>query len=72
MAANASADLLTRCLLQTIERELTKDEKLAEEELREAERYLEGIEKQYEPSLLQGPFKIFQNFKLPFFTGKIQ
>ncbi len=54
--------------LQNIAQELTKDEKLAEkiaaEELREATKFLEDIEKKYEPSFFSG-FKL--PFRLPFF-----
>jgi len=54
---------------QGISRELTRDEKIAEEELREAEQFLEGIEKQYRvPTFFEAPFRFFSNFKLPFFS----
>jgi len=56
-------------LEQGISRELTRDEKIAEEELREAEQFLEGIEKQYRvPTFFEAPFRFFSNFKLPFFS----
>jgi violaxanthin de-epoxidase len=55
-------------LEKNIAQELTKDEKLAEkiaaEELREATKFLEDIEKKYEPSFFSG-FKL--PFRLPFF-----
>lgn len=57
--------------MQDIGRELTAEEKLIEEELKEAEKFLEEIEQKYQlPQLLQAPLKFFQNFKLPGFAAK--
>lgn len=51
------------CCLQNIESAITGEEKVVSDELSDAEKYLEGIEKQYGsnlPSFLNwGPFKFF-------------
>ena len=52
--------------------ELLKDEKIVEEELREAEAFLEGIEQQYAaklPAWLQAPLNLFKSIKVPFLSS---
>ena len=56
--------------MQELGRELTQEEKEVQNELRDAEQFLEGIEGQYKlPSFLEAPLKLFRGFRLPFFGG---
>lgn len=53
--------------MQDLGRELTREEREVEEELQDAERYLEGIERQYKlPPFIEAPVQFFRSLKLPF------